>query len=363
MQMPQTWIWQQPDWPHFCWRDGELSAALATARLAQGKVLGAIDMLSAGLSEEALAAILIEDGVTTSAIEGESLDVEAVRSSVARHLGLPFAGFSKSTRSVDGLIEVLLDATVGYDKPLTQARLFGWQAALFPTGRLRGERPMQVVSGRQGRERVHFVAPSRSALPAEMKAFLRWFDHPQADVDGLIHAGLAHLWFITLHPFEDGNGRLARAITDMAISRDEKKPMRLFSLSAQILLEREAYYKILESTQRGGLDVTAWLIWFLKQVQAAASNADQTLKSTLAKARFWSRHQNANLNDRQRKVLNRLLDAGSGRFEGGMNTRKYVSLAKTSRASAYRELNDLVEKGCLKTTAQGGRSSGYEIVW
>jgi Fic family protein len=341
--------------------------------LAQGKVLGSARLLDANLTLEAVAAILVEDGLTTSAIEGERLDLEAVRSSVARRLGLPTAGLPAPLRAVDGLIDVLLDATRSHGQPLSTTRLFGWQAALFPTGhsglhairvgQLRGDEPMRVVSGPIGREKEHFLAPPREGLEAEVERFLAWYNSPPTDLDGLVRAGVAHLWFVTLHPFEDGNGRLARAITDMAISQDEGQPMRLFSLSAQILRERESYYAILERTQRGGLNVTEWLRWFLMQVEAAATAAEQTVASTLAKARFWLRQQTTDLSERQRKVLNRLLDAGPGGFEGGINTRKYMSLTHTSRATAYRELADLVEKCCLQPTGKGGRSSGYQIVW
>lgn len=373
MQTPLTWIWQHPGWPRFDWDAARLAPMLARARLAQGKVLGAARLLDANLTLEAVAAILVEDGLTTSAIEGERLDLATVRSSVARRLGLSTAGLPAPPRAVDGLIDVLLDATRHHEQSLTAERLFGWQAALFPTGysglhairvgELRGDEPMQVVSGGIGREKVHFIAPPRDGLEAELARFLAWFNTPPADLDGLVRAGLAHLWFVTLHPFEDGNGRLARAITDMALAQDERQPMRLFSLSAQILRERESYYDILECTQRGGLGVTEWLAWFLAQVEAAATAAEQTVANTLAKARFWLRHQATNLNERQRKALNRLLDAGPDGFEGGMNTRKYMGLTKTSRATAYRELADLVEKGCLQPTGKGGRSSGYEILW
>ncbi|MES2353436.1 MAG: Fic family protein [Pseudomonadota bacterium] len=373
MNTHQKWIWQQSDWPQFRWDQGVLSSALASARLAQGKVLGAVRLLDANLTLEAVAAVLVEDGVTTSAIEGEQLDLNAVRSSVARHLGLPNAGLPTPPRAVDGLIDVLLDATHYYDAPLTAKRLFAWQAALFPTGysglhqirtgALRGNEPMQVVSGRIGYERVHFIAPPRKGLRGELDQLLVWFNAPTSDIDGLIRAGLAHLWFVTLHPFEDGNGRLARALTDMALSQDERQPMRFFSLSAQILRERKSYYDILERTQHDGMDVTDWLVWFLTQVGEAATAAEKTVASTLAKARFWIRHQGTHLNERQRKLLNRLLDVGSEGFEGGINTRKYMSLTKTSRVTAYRELAELVEKGCLAPTGRGGRSSGYEIVW
>lgn len=222
---------------------------------------------------------------------------------------------------------------------------------------------MRVVSGAIGRERIHFIAPRRTELEFGIEQFLRWLQTPPPGLDGLIRAGLAHLWFVTLHPFEDGNGRLARAITDMAIAQDERQAMRSFSLSAQILREREAYYTVLECTQRGNLDVTPWLVWFLTQVEAAAHAAEQSIAVTLAKARFWLRHRVTDLNERQRKVLNRLLDAGPGGFTGGINTRKYASLTHASRATAWRELADLVEKDCLMPTGPGGRSTAYEIHW
>ncbi|MHB1098549.1 MAG: Fic family protein [Burkholderiales bacterium] len=373
MQTDHAWIWEQTEWPQFRWGPAALGPAIARARLAQGKALGTVRLLDASLTLEAVSAILVEDGITTSAIEDERLDLDAVRSSVARHLGLPAAGLPAATRAVDGLIEVLLDATRDFQSPLTMERLFGWQAALFPTGysglsairtgSLRGDAPMQVVSGRIGHEHVHFTAPPRERLEREMNRFLVWFNTPPGDLDGLIRAGMAHLWFITLHPFEDGNGRLARAITDMALSQDEHQTMRFFSLSAQILRERAHYYEILERTQRGDMDITEWLAWFLAQVEAAAQAAETTVAVTLAKARFWLRHQATPLNARQRKALNRLLDAGPGGFEGGLNTRKYMSLSKTSRATAYRELADLVTKGCLAPTGKRGRSSGYEVAW
>ena len=349
-----------------------MSAPLARARLRQGELLGAARLLDPLLSREAQAEILVEDGVNTSAIEGERIDLDAIRSSVARHLGLPTAGLRAAPRAVDGLIDVLLDATTNYAKPLTRKRLFGWQAALFPTGRsglhkirtgaLRGKEPMRVVSGAIGRQKIHFQAPPRQGLEAQLNEFLAWFNSPPQGLDGLLRAGVAHLWFVTLHPFEDGNGRLARAISDMAISQDEHRTQRLFSLSAQIMRQRSAYYDVLERTQRGTVDVTVWLAWFLEQVALACELAGGTIEHVLAKARFWLRQQGTLINDRQRKVINVLLDAGRGGFAGGMNTRKYVALTRASRATAYRELADLVEKGCL-TASGGGRSVSYQIRW
>jgi Fic family protein len=367
------WIWQRKEWPHFFWDEAAIATPLARARLAHGRVLGAVGILDPALTREAYAAFLVGEGVATSAIEGEKLSVNAVRSSVARHLGLPSAGLPAPTRSVDGLVDVMLDATRAHAAPLTVERLCRWQAALFPTGQsglrrirtgsLRGSAPMRVVSERAGRERVHFVAPPRERLHSELRRFLKWFTDPPSGLDGLLRAGLTHFWFVSLHPFEDGNGRIARALTDMALAQDERQPQRFFSLSARIEQEREAYYAILEKTQRGALDVTAWLCWFLEQTEAACEIAETTVSHVLAKARYWLRFQGTNLNDRQRKVLNRLLDAGPDGFEGGLTTRKYGSLTRVSRATAYRELADLVEKRCLEPFGPGGRSSAYAIRW
>lgn len=365
------WIWQQPDWPAFRWDEKALLASLSRARLKQGKLLGLRGLLDAGLSREARAQILVEECANTSAIEGERFDLDAIRSSVARHLGLPTTGLPTPPRTVDGLVEALLDATAGFDRPLTLERLCGWQAALFPTGysglyrlragELRGDEPMRVISSAVGRERVHFEAPPRAGSNENLGRFLAWFASPPPDLDGLLRAGLAHLWFVTLHPFEDGNGRLARAITDMALCQDEGQSTRLFSLSAQIMRSREAYYAVLENTQRGGLDVTRWLAWFLAETSTACDQSETMIGRVIAKTRFWLHYQNAELNERQRKTLNRLLDAGEGGFEGGMNTRKYASLNRTSRATAYRELADLVAKGCLAPIGEG-RGARYELV-
>ncbi len=372
MYSNQTWIWQQPDWPKFVWDANEISNSLAQARLAQGKLQGAAQILNADLSSEALASILIQDGITTSAIEGERLHVDAVRSSVANQLGLPNVGLPKPDRAIDGLVEVLLDATQKHNHPLSLQRLCNWHGALFPTGysglreirvgQMRGAEPMRVVSGRIGHETVHFEAPSYEQIDTEISRFIDWFNSDESQtLDGLIRAGVAHLWFITIHPFEDGNGRIARAITDMALAQDERLTMRLFSLSAQILAVREAYYDILESTQKGEMNITAWLKWFLTQIQNAVELAQLTVANTLNKAKFWMTHQTKPLNERQRKALNRMLDAKDG-FEGGMNTRKYMNLTKTSRATAYRELAQMVEWGCLQANEKGGRSSGYVLV-
>jgi len=367
------WIWEHTDWPAFTWDQALVAQSLAKTRLAQGRLLGAVGILDPSLTREAVVSVLVGEGVATSAIEGERIPADAVRSSVARRLGLPTAGLPRAPRSVDGLVEVLLDATRRRQDPLTLERLCRWQAALFPTGQsglrpirtggLRGPESMRVVSERRGREMVHFVAPPRERLERDVQDFLRWFGNPPAALDGLVRAGLAHLWFITLHPFEDGNGRLARALTDMALAQDDGHEHRYFSLSARIEHERDAYYDALERTQRGGLDVTSWLAWFLSETAAACETAESLVSSVLAKARFWLRLQAVEISGRQRKVLNRMLDAGPAGFEGGMTTRKYASLARVSRATASRELGDLVEKGCLQPSGGGGRSRSYQIRW
>jgi Fic family protein len=371
--MNAPWIWKRPGWPKFTWNEPRVLAALAVARKNQGQLLGAVRMLDPTLSTEAMAQVLVEEAVKTSAIEGETLDPNPLRSSVARRLGLPTAGLPPAARHVDGLVQSLLDATQGHDRPLTAERLFGWQAALFPegysgihrirTGALRGREPMRVVSGPVGRERIHFEAPPRTELERELDAFLTWFNARADGMDGLVRAGVAHLWFVTVHPFEDGNGRLARAITDMALAQDENQPRRFYSLSAQLMAQRAQYYDVLEHTQRGDLNVTDWLVFFLEQVANACVAADDVVAATFAKARFWLANAGVELNERQRKVLNRLLDAGPDGFEGGMTNRKYTSLAKTSRQTASRELADLVIKGCLVSLNAGGRSSAYRIPW
>lgn len=366
--MPQ-WIWQQPDWPRFHWDEAAVLRELLPAREAQARLLGALRWLQPDDARNAEYELMVADSIGTSAIEGETLNPEAVRSSVARRLGIDKAGLGAAPRHVEGLVELLLDATQHYDRPLTTERLFAWQAALFPTGYSglshvrtgdwRGDAPMQVISGPIGMPHVHFEAPPRAGLEQEMAAFLSWFGLTNDGLDGLTRAALAHFWFVTLHPFEDGNGRLARAITDMALAQAEKNGTRFYSLSARIQQVREDYYDVLEKSQRGTADITEWIVWFLRQVQAACKEAEVIVARILDKARFWQRHAQTELNERQRKVLNRLLDAGE-EFRGGMNTRKYVSLCKVSRATAYRELTDLVEKGCLQVTG-AGRSVNYRV--
>ena len=371
---PVKYIWQDKNWPQLRWDSEPLLPLISTARLDQGRLLTKAARLGFKLSREARADILTEEAVKTSAIEGERLNRESVRSSVARHLGLPMAGLAPTNRSVDGLVELLLDATQNYVRPLTAARLRRWQAALFPTGysglmkihagRWRGqEHPMQVVSGAVGREKIHYEAPPGERVEKEMSRFLSWWKTSRGREEGLLRSGLAHFYFVTIHPFEDGNGRIARALTDMALAQDEKLPTRYYSLSSQIMEEREDYYAVLETSQKGSADVTEWLKWYLGCHSRAVGRAEKLIAGVLAKAVFWQNQNETEINERQRKVVNRLLDAGRGGFQGGLTTRKYVSLAKVSRATAFREISDLLGKGILRQNPAKGRSVSYDLSW
>ena len=369
-----TYIWQDKHWPHLTWRGEPLVPLISQARLAQGRLLTKVSRLGLKLTREARADILTEETLTTAAIEGERLNRGSVRSSVARHLGLSAAGLPSPTRSVDGLVDVLLDATQHYGAPLTAARIKRWQAALFPTGQSglrrirtgtwRGPEPaMQVVSGAMGRERVHYEAPPGSRVEKDMRQFLSWWKASRGREDGLLRAGLAHLYFVTIHPFEDGNGRIARALTDMALAEDEQLATRYYSLSSQVMEERDDYYAALEQSQKGSTDVTEWLAWYVGCYGRAVKKAERLIAEVLAKAEFWQHHSQTELNARQRKVVNRLLDAGKGGFQGGLTTRKYVSLAKVRRATAFRELSELVAKGILRPNPAKGRSASYDVNW
>ena len=367
------YIWQQEKWPCLSWRYEDLAEQLGRARFCQGKLISRVGSLGLALDLEAQALVLTEEAVGTSAIEGERLDRQSVRSSVARHLGLPTAGLPAPDRRADGLVDMLLDATVHYDEPLTPERVKGWHAALFPTGysglhrirvgRWRGPEPMRVVSGPIGRETVHFEAPPSDRVEMEMKGFFEWWKESRGSVEGFIRAGVAHFYFVTIHPFEDGNGRVARALTDMALAQDENLDKRFYSLSSQIMAERDAYYEILERSQRGNCNITEWLSRFQGCSERAIGRSEVLISKILIKADFWRQHGEVSMSERQRKVVNRLLDAGPGGFEGGLSTRKYVSLAKVSRATAYREICDLVEKGILRASGGGGRSTSYDLVW
>lgn len=368
------YIWQCDSWPKLTWDSNALLSLLGRARLIQGNLLGRVKRLGFRLGEEAQADILTEETIKTAAIEGERLNPQMVRSSVARHLGLREASLISATRSVDGLIEVILNATQKYDEPLSMDRLKGWHAALFPSGysglhkirvgQWRGEEPMQVVSGPVGRERIHFEAPPGETVEAEMRQLLNWWKSSRKAMDGILRAGLAHFYFVTIHPFEDGNGRIARALTDMALAQDEKLIIRYYSLSSQIMEERDGYYDILEKCSKSdSTDVTKWLVWFLECFERAIQRSEKIIGNVLAKADFWQEHAQTELNERQKKVVNRILDAGPGRFEGGLTTRKYVSMTRVSRATAFREISDMIDKKVLRQLAGKGRSAHYDIAW
>ena len=368
------YIWLHKDWSRFSWQSERLLPLLGKTRLAQGKLLARVKALGIHMTHEAQAEVLIEEAVKTAAIEGEVLNRDSVRSSVAKHLGLRQAGLPRADRHVDGLVDVLLEATQNYDQPLAVKRLWSWQAALFPTGysglhkihvgRWRGVHAMQVVSGPVGREKIHFEAPPTDRLNHEIRDFLDWWKESLGQTEGFLRAAIAHFWFVTLHPFEDGNGRIARVLTDMALAQDENLHVRFYSLSSQIMEERNAYYDVLERCQKGGRDITAWLTWFLECLGRAMDKSETIIAKILAKAEFWQRHSQTPMNERQRKVVNRLLDAGEGSFQGGLTTRKYVSLTKASRATAFREISDLVDKKALvRKQKSKGRSTSYDLNW
>jgi Fic family protein len=362
------YIHELPDWPRFRWSTRRIANALASVRHRQGRLIGRMEGLGFRLQQEAVLQTLTADVLKSSEIEGERLDAAQVRSSVARRLGLDIGGLVRADRAVEGVVEMMLDATRRFDRPLTTARLLAWHASLFPsghsgmtkirTGAWRDDRtgPMQVVSGPVGREHVHFEAPKAERLSREVQTFLDWFEGEDA-IDPVLKAALAHLWFVTLHPFDDGNGRIARAIADMALARSEKSSQRFYSMSAQIRKERKAYYDILESTQRGTMDVTRWMEWFFACLGRAIDGSDQALNTILGKARFWERIQTLPLNERQRTVLNRMLDG----FEGKLTSSKYAIIAKCSQDSANRDILALVEQGILVRNPGGGRSTSYSL--
>jgi Fic family protein len=369
MRRKSAYIHGQPDWPKFRWNAERLAQPLASIRHEQGRLIGHMEALGFPLQQEAVLQTLTEDVVKSSEIEGETLDASHVRSSIARRLGMDAFGFEATDRLVEGVVEMMLDATRHYDQPVTADRLFGWHASLFPTGHsgMRKIRagdwrddstdPMQVVSGPVGRQRVHFEAPAARQVERDMKAFLDWFNGTTRETDAVLKAALAHLWFVTIHPFDDGNGRIARAIADMALARSENSPQRFYSMSAQIRQERAAYYNILEQTQKGTLNVTHWMEWFLGCLGRAIDGAQTVLSAVLAKARFWEAIAGVAINPRQRLVLNRLLDG----FEGKLTTSKYAKLAKCSQDTALRDILPLVERGILVRNPAGGRSTSYAL--
>lgn len=366
------WIWQQPDWPRFTWQAQALAPALRACTQAQGRLLGMIGAVGSDTEAQSSLDALLQNIVTSSAIEGEQLNVGSVRSSLAKRLGISEEG--RTTARSEGLAELLLDATGSHQRPLDLQRLYTWHTWLFPSdgnltgrplavGTLRGEEPMQVVSGRIDRPTVHFEAPPREGLDAQLADLLNWFERSRSDanLDPLLRAGIAHFWFVTLHPFDDGNGRLTRAITDLALAQSEQQSIRFYAMSASILDDRAGYYHILEASQKGELDMTLWLQWFLDTLLKSLNQALARIDRVLAKARFWQVHGASALSCEQIKVLNRLLDGGEKGFEAGISAAQYQAVAQVSKSTATRHLSDLLEKGCLQRLPGAGRSTRYQI--
>jgi len=364
----KAFIHQKENWPEFTWSSNDFLSLLSEARNLQGRLIGKMETLGLDLRNEALLDTLTLDVIKSSEIEGEFLNPDQVRSSIARRLGMEIAGAVESDRNVEGVVEMMLDATQKCFDPLTVERLFDWHAALFPTGRSSMYKitvadwrkdttgPMQVLSGAMGKEKVHFQAPDSELVDKEMTRFIDWFN--KSKIDLVIKAAIAHLWFVTIHPFEDGNGRITRALTDMLLAQSDKSNQRFYSMSAQIRLERKQYYDILEKTQKGNLDITDWIVWFLNCLINALKSTDLILKRVLFKADFWQKHIDTAINDRQRKLLNKLMDE----FEGKLTSSKWTKIAKCSKDSAVRDINDLIEKGILQKKAAGGRSTNYELI-
>lgn len=359
---------ERKHWPTFVWDRERIAARLAEVRHHQGRLLGRMEEIGFSQRAEAVLAVLTEEVVKSSSIEGENLDSEQVRSSLARRLGIEIGALKPADRNVEGVVEMLLDATQNFDQPLSAKRLFAWHAALFPTGHSgmtrikvgawRDDRlgPMQVVSGALGRERMHYEAPAAARVPQEMRTFLAWFNR-KPDLDLVLKAGIAHLWFVSIHPFEDGNGRIARAIADLLLARSENSAQRFYSMSAQIREQQSAYYKILETTQKGDLEISAWLEWFLDCLDSALQGSETTLASVLKKTRFWKLHRSETFNDRQRKILIRVLDG----FEGKLTSSKWAALGHCSQDTAARDIDDLLRRGILIKNPGGGRSTSYSL--
>jgi Fic family protein len=362
------YIHELEDWPKFHWSAETIAAPLAAVRDRQTRLIRHMEALGFNLQQEAVLQTLTSDVLKSSEIEGEKLSAEQVRSSIARRLGMDIGALKPADRDVEGVVEMMLDATRNYNKPLTAERLYAWHATMFPTGRsgMRkittgawrddSQGPMQVVSGPLGRERVHYEAPKAKRLGAEMNSFLDWFEGKDK-TDAVLRAGLAHLWFVTIHPFDDGNGRIARAIADMALARSEHSPQRFYSTSAQIKKEHKEYYDILERTQKGTMDVTEWMDWFLGCLGRAIDGAQETLGAVLDKKQFWDRFKDVKLNERQLTVINRLLDG----FEGNLATSKYAALAKCSQDTAHRDILELIDRHVLVRNPKGGRSTSYSL--
>jgi len=361
-----VYIHETKSWPDFTWDTRSMLTILGQVRHKQGRLKGYMEALGFPVRSETTLQTITQDVLKSSEIEGEMLDAGQVRSSIARQLGMDIAGLVRADRNVEGVVEMMLDATQNYRRPLTEKRLFGWHAALFPTGRSgmhkinvgkwrdNSKGPMQVVSGAMGKEKVHFEAPEAARLKKEMKIFLNWFNSAQA-IDPILKSALAHFWFVTIHPFDDGNGRIARAIADMELTRADNDSQRFYSMSSQIRLERKMYYDVLEKTQKGTTDITGWMLWYLHCLDGALNVTDEKLQNVLNKTRFWDKHTRTPINERQRLMINKMFDG----FFGKLNSSKWAKITKCSTDTALRDINDLVHKKILKKEPGGGRSTTY----
>ncbi|MEA3317650.1 MAG: Fic family protein [Bacteroidota bacterium] len=361
----ERYIYEYDNWPAFTWNDKKIVVTLGKVRHLQGKIFGQMSALGFSIKEEAILSTLTLDVLKSSEIEGEFLNQEQVRSSIAKRLGFEYAGIVQVDRNVEGVVEMMLDATQSFDKTLDHERIFGWHASLFPTGWSGMHRigtgcyrdgEMQVVSGPMGKEKIHFQAPSANVVEKEMNEFLNWFN-TETNIDGVLKAAIAHFWFIIIHPFDDGNGRIARAISDMLLARSEENSLRFYSLSNQILTEKKKYYELLQKVQHSSGDITDWLEWFLNCLYRALENTEEILKGVLRKSEFWDKHKETILNSRQRLILNKLFDG----FNGKLKSSKWAKIAKCSADTALRDIKDLIEKGILKQEESGGRSTNYEL--
>lgn len=364
--MRPIYIWQYPEWPSFTWNDSRLIALLSEVRNLEGKIQGMMGGLGFDVQSMTALNVMTEDVLRSNEIEGVILNSDKVRSSIAKHLGIDTAGLPQPDHYTEGVVQIMMDAVTNCNKPLTPERLFNWHAALFPTGRSgmypitvgayrTGGEPMQIVSGAMGKEKVHYEAPPSDVVPDMMTDFLRWINSDNTVIDPVLKAAVAHLWFVAIHPFDDGNGRLTRTITDMQLAKADGFPLRFYSMSAEILREKKAYYEILEHTTSNSTDITEWLEWFLNTMKSSILRAKETVKRVVCKSSFWQRHREIPMNERQVKVVNMLWDG----FTGKLTSSKWAKITKTSQATALRDITDLIEKGILTAAADGGRSSNY----
>lgn len=366
MDMRPIYIWQYPEWPSFTWNDSRLISLLSEVRNLEGKIQGMMDGLGFNVQSMTALNVMTEDVLRSNEIEGVILNSDKVRSSIARHLGIDTAGLPQPDHYTEGVVQIMMDAVTNCNKPLTPERLFNWHAALFPTGRSgmypitvgayrTGGEPMQIVSGAMGKEKVHYEAPPSDVVPDMMTDFLRWINSDNTVTDPVLKAAVAHLWFVAIHPFDDGNGRLTRTITDMQLAKADGFPLRFYSMSAEILREKKTYYEILEHTTSNSTDITEWLEWFLNTMKSSILRAEETVKRVVCKSSFWQRHREIPMNERQVRVVNMLWDG----FTGKLTSSKWAKITKTSQATALRDITDLIEKGILTAAADGGRGSNY----